>query len=415
MTVQQPNSFRTGPDERGHFGMFGGRFVAETLMPLILELEQAYAAAKVDPQFRAEMDHDLAHYVGRPSPLYFAERLTEHLRAQAAAQGGTGGAKVYFKRDELNHTGAHKVNNVLGQILVARRMGKRRIIAETGAGQHGVATATLCARFGLECIVYMGEVDVERQKPNVFRMKLLGAEVRPVTSGSKTLKDAMNEALRDWVTNVENTFYCIGTVAGPHPYPMMVRDFQSVIGRETREQMQAAEGRLPDSLVACIGGGSNAMGLFHPFLDEKEIEIYGVEAAGHGLTTGLHAASIAGGRPGVLHGNRTYLLMDEDGQIQEAHSISAGLDYPGIGPEHAWLNDLGRVQYLSATDAEALDAFQLCCKLEGIIPALEPAHALAKVLELAPQKPKDHLMVMNMCGRGDKDIFAVAEHLGSSL
>jgi len=415
MTIQQPNSFRTGPDEHGHFGMFGGRFVAETLMPLILELEQAYAAAKVDPQFRAEMDHYLAHYVGRPSPLYFAERLTEHLRAQSAAKGGTGGAKIYFKRDELNHTGAHKVNNVLGQILVARRMGKRRIIAETGAGQHGVATATLCARFGLECIVYMGEVDVERQKPNVFRMKLLGAEVRPVTSGSKTLKDAMNEALRDWVTNVDTTFYCIGTVAGPHPYPMMVRDFQSVIGRETREQMQAAEGRLPDSLVACIGGGSNAMGLFHPFLDDKEIEIYGVEAAGHGLASGLHAASIAGGRPGVLHGNRTYLLMNEDGQIQEAHSISAGLDYPGIGPEHSWLNDLGRVQYLSATDAEALDAFQLCCKLEGIIPALEPAHALAKVLELAPQKSKDHLMVMNMCGRGDKDIFAVAEHLGSRL
>jgi tryptophan synthase beta chain len=415
MTIQQPNSFRTGPDEQGHFGMFGGRFVAETLMPLILELEQAYAAAKVNTQFRAEMDHYLAHYVGRPSPLYFAERLTEHLRAQAAAKDGTGGAKIYFKRDELNHTGAHKVNNVLGQILVARRMGKRRIIAETGAGQHGVATATLCARFGLECIVYMGEVDVERQKPNVFRMKLLGAEVRPVTSGSKTLKDAMNEALRDWVTNVENTFYCIGTVAGPHPYPMMVRDFQSVIGRETRDQMQAAEGRLPDSLVACIGGGSNALGLFHPFLDDKEIEIYGVEAAGHGLTTGLHAASIAGGRPGVLHGNRTYLLMDEDGQIQEAHSISAGLDYPGIGPEHAWLNDLGRVQYLSATDTEALDAFQLCCKLEGIIPALEPAHALAKVLDLAPQKPRDHLMVMNMCGRGDKDIFAVAEHLGSRL
>jgi tryptophan synthase beta chain len=411
----QPNSFRTQPDERGHFGQFGGRYVAETLMPLILELEQAYAAAKVDPQFRAEMDHYLAHYVGRPSPLYFAERLTEHLRAESAAKGGAGGAKIYFKRDELNHTGAHKVNNVLGQILVARRMGKRRIIAETGAGQHGVATATLCARFGLECIVYMGEVDVERQKPNVFRMKLLGAEVRPVTSGSKTLKDAMNEALRDWVTNVDTTFYCIGTVAGPHPYPMMVRDFQSVIGRETREQMKAAEGRLPDSLVACIGGGSNAMGLFHPFLDDKEIEIYGVEAAGHGLTTGLHAASIAGGRPGVLHGNRTYLLMDEDGQIQEAHSISAGLDYPGIGPEHSWLNDLGRVQYLSATDAEALDAFQLCCKLEGIIPALEPAHALAKVLELAPQKPKDHLMVMNMCGRGDKDIFAVAEHLGSRL
>jgi tryptophan synthase beta chain len=415
MTVQQPNSFRTGPDERGHFGLFGGRFVAETLMPLILELEQAYAAAKVDPAFKRDMDYYLAHYVGRPSPLYFAERMTEHLRAVSAANGGAGGAKIYFKRDELNHTGAHKVNNVLGQILLARRMGKRRIIAETGAGQHGVATATLCARFGLDCIVYMGAVDVERQKPNVFRMKLLGAEVRPVQSGSKTLKDAMNEALRDWVTNVETTFYCIGTVAGPHPYPMMVRDFQSVIGRETREQMQAAEGRLPDSLVACIGGGSNAMGLFHPFLDDKEIEIYGVEAAGHGLTTGLHAASIAGGRPGVLHGNRTYLLMDDDGQIKEAHSISAGLDYPGIGPEHSWLSDLGRVKYLSATDAEALNAFQLCCKLEGIIPALEPAHALAKVLELAPAKPVDHLMVMNMCGRGDKDIFAVAEHLGTAI
>ena len=415
MTVQQPNSFRTGPDERGHFGLFGGRFVAETLMPLILELEQAYAAAKVDPAFKRDMDYYLAHYVGRPSPLYFAERMTEHLRAVSAANGGPGGAKIYFKRDELNHTGAHKVNNVLGQILLARRMGKRRIIAETGAGQHGVATATLCARFGLDCIVYMGAVDVERQKPNVFRMKLLGAEVRPVQSGSKTLKDAMNEALRDWVTNVETTFYCIGTVAGPHPYPMMVRDFQSVIGRETREQMQAAEGRLPDSLVACIGGGSNAMGLFYPFLDDKEIEIYGVEAAGHGLTTGLHAASIAGGRPGVLHGNRTYLLMDDDGQIKEAHSISAGLDYPGIGPEHSWLSDLGRVKYLSATDAEALNAFQLCCKLEGIIPALEPAHALAKVLELAPAKPVDHLMVMNMCGRGDKDIFAVAEHLGTAI
>jgi tryptophan synthase beta chain len=415
MTVQQPNSFRTGPDERGHFGLFGGRFVAETLMPLILELEQAYAAAKVDPAFKRDMDYYLAHYVGRPSPLYFAERMTEHLRAVSAANGGAGGAKISFTRDELNHTGAHKVNNVLGQILLARRMGKRRIIAETGAGQHGVATATLCARFGLDCIVYMGAVDVERQKPNVFRMKLLGAEVRPVQSGSKTLKDAMNEALRDWVTNVETTFYCIGTVAGPHPYPMMVRDFQSVIGRETREQMQAAEGRLPDSLVACIGGGSNAMGLFHPFLDDKEIEIYGVEAAGHGLTTGLHAASIAGGRPGVLHGNRTYLLMDDDGQIKEAHSISAGLDYPGIGPEHSWLSDLGRVKYLSATDAEALNAFQLCCKLEGIIPALEPAHALAKVLELAPAKPVDHLMVMNMCGRGDKDIFAVAEHLGTAI
>src|SRR5271166_1671069 len=403
--VDKLNSFRKGPDERGRFGIYGGRFVAETLMPLILALEKAYVAAKADPAFQAELDHLLKHYAGRPSPLYFAERLTERL----------GGAKVYFKRDELNHTGAHKINNVLGQILLARRMGKKRIIAETGAGQHGVATATACARFGLQCIVYMGEVDVERQKPNVFRMKMLGAEVRPVQSGARTLKDAMNEALRDWVTNVADTFYCIGTVAGPHPYPMMVRDFQSIIGNETREQMAAAEGRLPDSLIACIGGGSNAMGLFHPFLDDAEIEMYGVEAAGHGLGTGLHAASIAGGRPGVLHGNRTYLLMDDDGQIKEAHSISAGLDYPGIGPEHSWLSDLGRVKYLSATDTEALNAFQLCCKLEGIIPALEPAHALAKVLELAPQKPKDHLMVMNMCGRGDKDIFAVAEHLGSSL
>jgi tryptophan synthase beta chain len=400
----QPNTFRAGPDERGHFGTFGGRFVAETLMPLILELEQAYGQAKSDPAFQAEMASYLTHYVGRPSPLYFAERLTEHL----------GGAKVYFKRDELNHTGAHKVNNVLGQILVARRMGKRRIIAETGAGQHGVATATLCARFGLDCVVYMGAVDVERQKPNVFRMKMLGAEVVPVQSGTRTLKDAMNEALRDWVTNVADTFYCIGTVAGPHPYPMMVRDFQCVIGRETREQMMQAEGRLPDSLVAAIGGGSNAIGLFHPFLDERQIEIYGVEAAGHGLTH-LHAASIAGGRPGVLHGNRTYLLMNDDGQIQDAHSISAGLDYPGIGPEHSWLHDVGRVTYLSATDDEALAAFQLCCKLEGIIPALEPAHALAKVMELAPKKPKDHLMVMNLCGRGDKDIFTVAEHLGSRL
>jgi len=406
MTVpSKPNSFRTGPDERGHFGIFGGRFVAETLMPLILELEAAYTHAKVDPAFKADMDGYLRDYVGRPSPLYFAERLTEHLR----------GAKIYFKRDELNHTGAHKVNNVLGQILLARRMGKKRIIAETGAGQHGVATATLCARFGLDCVVYMGSVDVERQKPNVFRMKLLGAEVRSVESGSKTLKDAMNEALRDWVTNVETTFYCIGTVAGPHPYPMMVRDFQSIIGRETREQMLAAEDRLPDSLVACIGGGSNAIGLFHPFLDEPDIEIYGVEAAGLGLGSGLHAASLSGGRPGVLHGNRTYLLMDDDGQIKEAHSISAGLDYPGIGPEHSWLHDLGRVEYLSATDQEALHAFGLCCKLEGIIPALEPAHALAKVIELAPQKPKDHLMVMNLCGRGDKDIFTVAEHLGGGL
>jgi tryptophan synthase beta chain len=400
----QPNTFRAGPDERGHFGIFGGRFVAETLMPLILELEKAYGEAKNDPGFQAEMASYLTHYVGRPSPLYFAERLTEHL----------GGAKIYFKRDELNHTGAHKVNNVLGQILVARRMGKRRIIAETGAGQHGVATATLCARFGLDCVVYMGAVDVERQKPNVFRMKMLGAEVIPVHSGTKTLKDAMNEALRDWVTNVADTFYCIGTVAGPHPYPAMVRDFQSIIGRETREQMMQAEGRLPDSLVAAIGGGSNAIGLFHEFLDERQIEIYGVEAAGHGLTH-LHAASIAGGRPGVLHGNRTYLLMNDDGQIQDAHSISAGLDYPGIGPEHSWLHDVGRVTYLSATDDEALAAFQLCCRLEGIIPALEPAHALAKVMELAPTKPKDHLMVMNLCGRGDKDIFTVAEHLGVKM
>jgi tryptophan synthase beta chain len=413
MTIREkPNTFRAGPDERGHFGLYGGRFVAETLMPLILELEQAYARAKNDPEFKKEMDFYLTHYVGRPSPLYFAERMTEHCRNTAS---GRMGAKIYFKRDELNHTGAHKVNNVLGQIMLAKRMGKPRVIAETGAGQHGVATATLCARFGLKCVVYMGSVDVERQKPNVFRMKILGAEVRPVESGSKTLKDAMNEALRDWVTNVADTFYCIGTVAGPHPYPMMVRDFQSVIGRETREQMLAAEGRLPDSLIACIGGGSNAMGLFHPFLDEPGIEIYGVEAAGHGLDTGLHAASIAGGRPGVLHGNRTYLLMDDDGQIKEAHSISAGLDYPGLGPEHSWLNDMGRVKYLSATDDEALEAFQLCSQLEGIIPALEPAHALAKVLELAPKKPQDHLMVMNMCGRGVKDIFTVAEHLGNKL
>ncbi len=403
MTAQQPNSFRTGPDERGHFGIYGGRFVAETLMPLILELETAYAAAKADPKFQAEMDGHLAHYVGRPSPLYFAERLTQHC----------GGAKIYFKREELNHTGAHKVNNVLGQIMLALRMGKRRIIAETGAGMHGVATATLCAKFGLHCIVYMGSVDVERQKPNVLRMKMLGAEVRAVESGSKTLKDAMNEALRDWVTNVADTFYCIGTVAGPHPYPAMVRDFQCIIGRETREQMQAAEGRLPDSLIACIGGGSNAMGLFHPFLDERAIEIYGVEAAGHGLNSGQHAASIAGGRPGVLHGNRTYLLMNDDGQIEEAHSISAGLDYPGIGPEHAWLNDMGRVKFLSATDDEAVAAFQLCSKLEGIIPALEPAHALARVFDLAPKKPKDHLMVVNMSGRGDKDFDSVAAFLES--
>jgi len=402
VTIQSPNSFRTGPDETGHFGIFGGRFVAETLMPLILSLEKAYGEAKADPAFHEEMGGYLAHYVGRPSPLYFAERLTEHC----------GGAKIYLKRDELNHTGAHKVNNVLGQILLARRMGKKRIIAETGAGQHGVATATLCARFGLECIVYMGAVDVERQKPNVFRMKMLGAEVVPVQSGSKTLKDAMNEALRDWVTNVDSTFYCIGTAAGPHPYPAMVRDFQSVIGRETREQILELEGRLPDALVACVGGGSNAIGLFHPFLDDKDVEIIGVEAAGHGIETGEHAASLSGGRPGVLHGNRTYLLMDGDGQITEGHSISAGLDYPGIGPEHAWLRDIGRVQYISATDKEALAAFQLLSKLEGIIPALEPAHAIAKVLDIAPKKPKDHLMVVNLCGRGDKDIFTVADHLG---
>jgi tryptophan synthase beta chain len=403
--LKQPplNSYRTGPDERGHFGLYGGRFVAETLMPLILDLERAYNDAKADPSFQTEMDGHLATYVGRPSPLYFAERLTRHC----------GGAKIYFKREELNHTGAHKVNNVLGQIMLAKRMGKTRIIAETGAGMHGVATATLCAKFGLPCIVYMGSVDVERQKPNVLRMRILGAEVRAVESGSKTLKDAMNEALRDWVANVHDTFYCIGTVAGPHPYPAMVRDFQSIIGRETREQMLAAENRLPDSLIACIGGGSNAMGLFHPFLDERGIEIYGVEAAGLGLNSGKHAASIAGGRPGVLHGNRTYLLMNEDGQIEEAHSISAGLDYPGIGPEHAWLNDMARVTFLSATDAEAVAAFQLCSKLEGIIPALEPAHALARVLDLAPQKPKDHLMVVNVSGRGDKDLDSVASYLSA--
>jgi tryptophan synthase beta chain len=401
----RPNSLRLGPDEHGHFGIYGGRFVAETLMPLVLELEQAYNKAKDDPAFKKEMTLLQKEYIGRPSPLYFAKRLTEHLR----------GAKIYLKREELNHTGSHKLNNVLGQILLARRMGKKRIIAETGAGQHGVATATMCANFGLDCVVYMGAVDVERQKPNVFRMKLLGAEVRPVQSGTKTLKDAMNEALRDWVTNVENTFYCIGTVAGPHPYPAMVRDFQSVIGVETREQMLEAEGRIPDSLVACIGGGSNAMGLFHPFLDDASVEMYGVEAAGYGISSGKHAASIAGGRPGVLHGNRTYLLMDDDGQIKDAHSISAGLDYPGIGPEHAWLHDMGRVQFLSATDDEALKAFQLLSTLEGIIPALEPAHAIAKVKEIAPKKPKDHLMVVNLSGRGDKDIYQVAERLGGKL
>ncbi len=409
------NSYRTGPDHRGHFGIHGGRFVAETLMPLILELEQAYEAARVDPAYHAEMAGYLTHYVGRPSPLYFAERLTNHLREHAAAEGRDGGAKIYLKREELNHTGSHKVNNVLGQILLARRMGKERVIAETGAGQHGVATATMCARFGLKCVVYMGAVDVERQAPNVFRMKMLGAEVVPVQSGSRTLKDAMNEALRDWVTNVHDTFYCIGTVAGPHPYPAMVRDFQSIIGRETREQMMEMEGRLPDSLFACVGGGSNAMGLFHPFLDDPGVAIYGVEAAGRGIDTHEHAASIAGGRPGVLHGNRTYLLMDGDGQITEAHSISAGLDYPGIGPEHSWLNDVGRVTYLNCTDQEALDAFQVLTRLEGIIPALETAHAIAKVIEHAPKLPADHLMVVNLSGRGDKDVPQVAEILGTRL
>ncbi len=406
MTLNAPNSYRTGPDERGRFGTFGGRFVSETLMPLILDLEARYEHAKTDPSFWTEMDDLWKHYVGRPSPLYFAERLTEHF----------GGAKIYLKRDELNHTGAHKINNVLGQILLARRMGKTRIIAETGAGQHGVATATVCARFGLKCIVFMGATDVERQAPNVFRMRLLGAEVVPVTSGRGTLKDAMNEALRDWVTNVDETFYCIGTVAGPHPYPAMVRDFQSIIGKETKEQMQEREGRLPDSLVACIGGGSNAMGLFHPFLDDTSVRIIGVEAGGHGVDERMeHAASLTGGRPGVLHGNRTYLLQDADGQIIEGHSISAGLDYPGIGPEHSWLHDMGRVEYVSVTDTEALDAFQTCCQTEGIIPALEPSHALAHVAKLAPTLPKDHLLVMNMCGRGDKDIFTVAAALGVEM
>ncbi len=405
MTTEHPNSYRSGPDEKGHFGIFGGRYVAETLMPLILEVEQAYQAAKADPSFQAELDDYLEHYVGRPSPLYFASRLTEHL----------GGAKIYFKRDELNHTGAHKINNCMGQILLARRMGKRRIIAETGAGQHGVATATVCALFGLDCIVYMGATDIERQAPNVFRMKLLGAEVRTVTSGTATLKDAMNEALRDWVANVDDTYYLIGTVAGPHPYPSMVRDFQSVIGVEVREQILAAEGRLPDTLVACIGGGSNALGLFHDFLDDAEISIIGVEAAGHGIETGEHAASLTGGRPGVLHGNRSYLLQDGDGQILDAHSISAGLDYPGIGPEHSWLHESGRVNYVSVTDAEALAAFQLCSRLEGIVPALEPAHALSHVARIAPDLPADHLLVMNMCGRGDKDVFTVAEVLGVEL
>jgi tryptophan synthase beta chain len=400
------NSFRTGPDEAGRFGIFGGRFVSETLMPLILELERRYEHAKTDPTFWAEMDDLWTHYVGRPSPLYHSERLTAHC----------GGARIYMKRDELNHTGAHKINNVLGQIILARRMGKTRIIAETGAGQHGVATATVCAKFGLKCVVYMGAHDVERQSPNVFRMRLLGAEVIPVTSGRGTLKDAMNDALRDWVTNVRDTFYCIGTVAGPHPYPAMVRDFQSIIGREARAQMMEREGRLPDTIIAAIGGGSNAMGLFHPFLDDPTVHIIGVEAGGKGVDDRMeHCASLTGGRPGVLHGNRTYLLQDADGQILEGYSISAGLDYPGIGPEHAWLHDVGRAEYVSITDAEALGAFQLCCALEGIIPALEPSHALAHVLKIAPGLPRDHLIVMNMCGRGDKDIFTVARHLGFDM
>ena len=414
--MNAPNSFRAQPDESGHFGQFGGRYVAETLMPLILDLEREYRAAQSDADFQDELDWLLNHYVGRPSPLYFAERLTEALRDAARAQGLEGkGPKIYLKRDELNHTGAHKINNCLGQILLARRMGKTRIIAETGAGQHGVATATVAARFGLPCVIFMGAKDVERQQPNVFRMKLLGAEVRAVESGSRTLKDAMNEALRDWVANVHDTFYIIGTAAGPHPYPELVRDFQAVIGKEARKQILAAEGRLPDLLVAAIGGGSNAIGLFHPFLDDSEVTMLGVEAAGHGLDTGSHAASIAGGEPGVLHGNRTYLLQDEDGQITEAHSISAGLDYPGIGPEHSWLHESGRVQYDSATDREALDAFQLLCRTEGIIPALEPSHALAAVARKAMEMRNDQIIVANLCGRGDKDIFTVAQALGVEI
>ncbi|MHA1569138.1 MAG: tryptophan synthase subunit beta, partial [Alphaproteobacteria bacterium] len=397
--------YRGMPDSQGHFGIFGGRYVAETLMPLILEVEKEYSAARGDPAFADELAYYLKHYVGRPSPLYFARRMTAHL----------GGAKIYFKRDELNHTGAHKINNTMGQILVARRMGKGRIIAETGAGQHGVATATVCALFDLPCTVYMGKTDIARQAPNVFRMKLLGADVVPVTSGTATLKDAMNEALRDWVGNVEDTFYIIGTVAGPHPYPTMVRDFQSVIGEEVRAQLQEAEGRLPDLLLACIGGGSNAIGLFHPFLDEPSVRMVGVEAAGKGLDSGAHAASLTGGRPGVLHGNRTYLLQDDDGQIADAHSISAGLDYPGIGPEHAWLHEAGRVSYVTATDDEALAAFQACSRLEGIIPALEPAHALAHLMRIAPDMAADQIIVMNMCGRGDKDVFTVAKALGIEL
>ncbi len=403
--IKNINTYRGGPDEEGHFGTYGGRYVAETLMPLLLEVEKAYEIAKQDPEFDREFKTLLKHYVGRPSPLYFASRISEHC----------GGAKIYFKRDELNHTGAHKINNTLGQVLLARRMGKTRVIAETGAGQHGVATATVCALFGIPCVVYMGALDIERQAPNVFRMKLLGAEVVPVKTGSSTLKDAMNGALRDWVAHVDDTFYIIGTVAGPHPYPAMVRDFQSVIGEEARAQLLQEEGRAPDILIACIGGGSNAMGLFYPFLDEDGVRMIGVEAAGKGIETGKHAASLAAGKTGILHGNRTYLLQDDDGQIIEAHSISAGLDYPGIGPEHSWLSDTGRVEYVSATDAEALEAFQLCSRLEGIIPALEPSHALAHVLKIAPDLPSDHLVIMNMCGRGDKDVFSVADSLGVVL
>ncbi|GAA0730585.1 tryptophan synthase subunit beta [Sphingomonas japonica] len=409
--MNAPNSFRTQPDERGHFGAYGGRYVAETLMPLVLDLEREYRAAKQDPAFQAQFDDLLEHYVGRPSPLYYAERLTEALRENAPDGMG---AEIWFKRDELNHTGAHKINNCIGQILLAMRMGKTRIIAETGAGQHGVATATVAARFGIPCVIYMGARDMERQAPNVFRMKLLGAEVVGVTSGARTLKDAMNEALRDWVANVHDTFYIIGTAAGPHPYPELVRDFQSVIGREAREQMLGRTGKLPDLLVAAIGGGSNAIGLFHPFLDDADVAMLGVEAAGHGLND-LHAASLAGGSPGVLHGNKTYLLQDEDGQIAEAHSISAGLDYPGIGPEHAWLKDIGRVEYTSVTDTEALDAFQLLCRTEGIIPALEPAHAIAAVAARARTMPRDKVILANLCGRGDKDIFTVAEALGVAM
>ena len=403
--MNKPNTFMAGPDEDGRFGIFGGRFVAETLMPLILEVERNFNEAKDDPEFQAQVQGYLKQYVGRPSPLYFAERFTEHC----------GGAKVYFKREDLNHTGAHKINSCIGQILLAKRMGKKRIIAETGAGQHGVATATVCALFGLDCTVFMGATDIERQQPNVFRMKLLGAEVRPVTAGSGTLKDAMNEALRDWVANVHDTFYLIGTVAGPHPYPVMVREFQKIIGEETREQILEQEGRLPDTLIACVGGGSNAMGLFYPFLDDADVRIIGVEAAGHGVDTDEHACSLTGGRPGVLHGNRTYLLQDDDGQIQEAHSISAGLDYPGIGPEHSYLYDMKRVEYHGITDQEAVDAFQLCTKLEGIIPALESSHAVAEAEKMAKEMSKDQIIVVNMSGRGDKDVNTIAKAMGTVL